>query len=136
MALPTGYGHPMRLLLACLLAATIPAHAANDGPEGAIASVARASGMNHQFSTRCEADPDLLKRYQAKFEAEANAANARLPAGRAVDIDAEFAVGATEADRFYDGVKDTPQREMLCREMEAQARRALSGPGVLTLPVR
>ena len=76
----------MRLLLACLLATPLAAHAANDGPEGAIASVARATGMNHQFSTRCDADPDLLKRYKAKFEAEANTANARLPAGHAVDI--------------------------------------------------
>ena len=124
------------LLLALLVATSLPVHAANDGPEGAIASVARATGMSNQFSARCGADPDLLKRHKAQFESEANTANARLPAGRQVDIRAEFTVGADEADRYYDGVKDTQARAMVCQAMEAQVTRALSGPGVLTIPVR
>jgi hypothetical protein len=124
------------LVFALLLIPSSSALAANDGPEGAIASVARATGMSNQFSARCGLDPDLLKRHKAKFEVEANAANARLPAGHEVDINAEFAVGSDEANRYFDAVKDTPSRAMVCQAMEAQVTQALSGPGVLTLPVR
>lgn len=124
------------LPLMLLLAAALPAHAANDGPEGAIRSVARATGMSNQFSARCGMDPDVLKRHKAKFEREAQAANARLPAGHEVDIDAEYAVGSDEANRYFDGVKDAPSRAMVCQAMAAQVTQALSGPGVLTLPAR
>lgn len=128
----------MRLLLLALLVATaLPAHArAKGGLEEAIAEIARATGMSNQFSARCGMDADVLKRHKAKFETEANAANARLPAGHEVDINAEFTVGSDEANRYYDGVKETQSRAMVCQAMEAQVNQALSGPGPLTSPVR
>ena len=125
-----------RLLFALLLATTFTAHAAKGGPEQAIMEVARATGMSNQFSARCGMDPDVLKRHKAKFEGEANAANARLPAGHEVDINAEYKVGSDEADRYYDSVKDSQSRAMVCQAMAAQVNMALSGPGVLTIPVR
>lgn len=123
-------------LLWLLLLSASPALAANDGPAGAIASIARATGMSYRFGFRCGFDADLLRRHRSKFQAEANAANAALPAGQAVDIEAEFQVGFDEADRFYDGVKDTPQRGMLCRQYALQIEQAVNHPSVLSLPTR
>ncbi|MBX9401080.1 hypothetical protein K4L06_07120 [Lysobacter sp. BMK333-48F3] len=121
------------LLLSLLLSAS-PALAANDGPAGAIASVARATGMSYQFGTRCGFDADLLRRHRNKFQAEANTANAALPAGQAVDIEAEFQIGFDEANRFYDGIKDTPQRGMVCQQFALQIKQAVEHPSVLSLP--
>lgn len=127
----------MRLLLLALLLCTAHAAlAANDGFEGAISSTARATGMSYQFGSRCGIDRDLLARHKAKFETEAATANATLPAGRAVDVDAEFKIGTDEADRFYDAVKDTSQRAMLCQQMGLQITQAVNHPSVLSFPTR
>lgn len=127
----------MRLLLLALLFTTVqPARAANDGFEDAIASTARATGMSYQFGTRCSVDSKLLSRHKAKFEAEAKAANATLPAGKAVDLDAEFKLGSDEANRFYEAIADTSQRAMLCQQMTAQITQAVNNPSVLSLPTR
>ncbi|MEI2457314.1 hypothetical protein ABU614_05740 [Lysobacter firmicutimachus] len=123
-------------LLLCLLLPASPVPAADDGPAGAIASVARATGMSYRFGARCGFDPDLLRRHKSKFQAEANTANAALPAGQAVDIAAEFQVGFDEADRFYDGIKDTPQRGMVCQQFARQIEQAVEHPSVLSLPTR
>ena len=122
------------LFLALMLAPASSALAANGGFAEAIASTARATGVNNQFGARCGLDADLLRRHKAKFEAEARTANATLPAGQAVDVEAEFQVGFDEANRFYDGVKDTPQREMLCQKFAEQIQLAVSHPSVLSLP--
>ena len=125
----------MRVLLLAL--ALLPAHstlAANGGLAEAISATARATGMSNQFGTRCGVDADLLRRHKAKFEAEARAANATLPAGQAVDVPAEFQVGFDEANRFYDGVKDMPNRAMLCQQFTMQIEQAVSNPSVLSLP--
>ena len=122
------------LAILLLLIPAASALAANDGPADAIMAIARATGMSYQFGTRCGFDPDLLRRHKSKFQAEANAANAALPAGQAVDIDAEFQVGFDEANRFYDGIKDTPQRAMICQQYALQIQQAVNHPSVLSLP--
>lgn len=124
------------LLLALMLATTPAARAADDGFEGAIASIAKATGMSYQFGSRCGVDEDLLGRHKTKFETEARAANATLPAGHAVDIDTEFKTGSDEANRFYDAIKDASQRAMICQQMTLQIRQAVENPSVLSLPTR
>lgn len=126
----------MRFLLLALM--LTPAHvlAATDGFAGAITSTANATGMSYQFGTRCGVDKNLLGRHKTKFEAEAKAANATLPAGQAVDIDAEFQKGLDEANRFYDAIKDASQRTMVCEQMTKQINQAVEHPGVLSLPTR
>ena len=126
----------MRLLLFTLMLTPALALAATDGFAGAIVSTANATGMSYQFGTRCGVDKNLLGRHKAKFEAEAKAANATLPAGQAVDIDAEFQKGSVEADRYYDAIKDTSQRALVCQQMTMQIRLAVEHPGVLSLPTR
>jgi len=126
----------MRFLLLALM--LTPAHvlAATDGFAGAITSTANAAGMSYQFGTRCGVDKNLLSRHKAKFEAEAEAANATLPAGQAVDIDTEFKKGSDEANRFYDAIEDTSQRAMVCQQMTMQINQAVEHPSVLSLPTR
>jgi hypothetical protein len=126
----------MRFLLLVLM--LMPAHAlaTTDGLAGAIVATANATGMSYQFGTRCGVDKNLLSRHKTKFEAEAKAANATLSAGQAVDVDAEFQKGFDEANRFYDAIKDTSQRAMVCQQMTVQIRQAVENPGVLSLPTR
>ena len=126
----------MKCLLPVLLLAPATVLAADAGFGDAITATARATGMSYQFGTRCGVDKDLLGRHRTKFQAEANAANATLPAGQMVDIDAELQVGSDEANRFYDAITDAAQRAMVCQQMTLQIRQAVEHPSVLSMPTR
>lgn len=122
------------LLLAPMLTSALFAPAMAAGFQDAIVSTANATGMSYQFGSRCGVEKSLLSRHKTKFEAEAKAANATLPAGQAVDVDAGFAKGADEANRFYDSIKDASQRAQVCQQMAMQIKRAVENPSVLSLP--
>lgn len=126
----------MRHLSLALLLVSLPAFAASGGMGEAITEMARATGMSHQFGTRCGFDQALLARHKTKFEAEAAQANASLPAGQQVDVDAEFGTGHDEADRFYDSIGDAGSRAQICQAMMVQIRQAVDHPSVLSLPTR
>lgn len=134
---PTGSETPMRFLLLALTLMSVPsALAAEHGLDEAIVSIAKATGVSYQFGSRCGVDPGLLRRHKAKFEVEANTANATLPAGQAVDVNGEFQAGVDEGNRFYDSVDDASHRAMLCQQFTVQITQMVSYPGVLTLPTR
>ena len=77
---------------------------------------ARATGMAHQFSTRCGTDEKLLKAYKAKYERETKRESERLY--RDLDIDAEFQIGFDEANRYYDSVTEQQFRVLICQQMK------------------
>ena len=77
---------------------------------------ARATGMAHQFSTRCGTDEKLLKAYKAKYERETKRESERLY--RDLDIDAEFQFGFDEANRYYDSITEQQFRVLICQQMK------------------
>ncbi len=92
------------------------AAAPSAGHQEMLVSIARATGMAHQFSTRCGTDEKLLKAYKAKYESETKRESERLY--RDLDIDAEFQLGFDEANLYYDSVKEQPFKVMLCQQMK------------------
>lgn len=88
---------------------------------------ARATGMAHQFSTRCGADEKLLKAYKAKYERETKRESERMYSD--LDIDAEFQLGFDEANRYYDSITEQQFRVMLCQQMKEKILLSVGGDG-------
>ena len=88
---------------------------------------ARATGMAHQFSTRCGTDEKLLKAYKAKYERETKRESERLY--RDLDIDAEFQLGFDEANRYYDSITEQQFRVLICQQMKEKVALSVGNAG-------
>ncbi len=103
-------------VLTLSFSATIFSASPSPGHQEMLMGNARATGMAHQFSTRCGTDEKLLKAYKAKYERETKRESERLY--RDLDIDAEFQIGFDEANRYYDGVKEQQFKSLICQQMK------------------
>lgn len=120
----------MRLApIAVILFLTPAAFAAEPSPghQEMLIGNARATGMAHQFSTRCGTDEKLLSAYKAKYEAETKRQSERLY--RDLDIDAEFQRGFDEANRYYDAVTDASYRTLICQQMKEKVLLSVGSAG-------
>lgn len=88
---------------------------------------ARATGMAHQFSTRCGTDEKLLKAYKAKYERETKRESERLYCD--LDIDAEFQLGFDEANRYYDSITEQQFRVLICQQMKEKVALSVGNAG-------
>lgn len=111
------------------LSLTPPAFAAvpSAGHQEMLMGNARATGMAHQFSTRCGMDEKLLAAYKAKYERETKRESERLY--RDLDIDAEFQLGFDEANRYYDSVNEQAFKNMICQQMREKILLSVGGAG-------
>lgn len=108
--------HALVPLLTLLFAPLAFSASPSPGHQQMLVANARATGMAHQFSTRCGTDEKLLKAYKAKYERETKRESERLY--RDLDIDAEFQLGFDEANRYYDSVNEPQFKVMLCQQMK------------------